>query len=99
MTTTPHPKSSKTPVKAQIEEVRGTEEDGSRLVEFDGVEYRVPSQDDVDLGALEAFEANQIARGVRLLVGDEQYAKFRETHSKMSDLSSFMDALMNTGNS
>lgn len=100
MATQPRPRSAVAkkpqPLQAQRSEVVDT---AANTVEYDGETYSLPAQEDVDIEAIEAFESNQVVKGVRLLLGEEQYAKFRKDHKTMGQLTNFLDVLMNVGNS
>lgn len=94
------PAKKPTPLQSQHAEVTApVADDGSREVEFDGEIYTVPAQEDVDIEAVAAFESSQVVTGIRLLLGEEQYAKFRKNHKTMGQLNEFLSVLMNVGNS
>jgi hypothetical protein len=62
------------------------------VVEFNGETYAVPPADDWDLEVLEALDENHVTAALRALLGDEQYAKFRETNKKVRALGEFFTA-------
>lgn len=58
-------------------------------VTFHGASYSVPPADDWDLTVLEEIDAGRSTSALRALLGDEQYATFREKHTKVSALKEF----------
>ncbi|MET9425650.1 hypothetical protein ABZY06_33940 [Streptomyces sp. NPDC006540] len=61
-------------------------------VEFNGETYLVPPADDWDISVLEHIDGQKITFALKALLGDEQYAKFRKSNSKVSALGEFMNA-------
>jgi hypothetical protein len=62
---------------------------------FDGEVYTLPTADDFPIAFLEAMrgEEKDIVGAVLALIGPEQYARFRTTHGKASDLTRFFTAV------
>lgn len=63
--------------------------------EHAGQTYIVPPTDQWDVDALEAYEVGNIVTCVRLLLGDEQYAKFKPKGTKrnLGELRALFDAI------
>ncbi|MGW6920849.1 hypothetical protein ACWGA9_06130 [Streptomyces sp. NPDC054950] len=71
-------------------------------VEFNGDTYLVPPADDWDLDVLEAIDDQRMTHALKSLIGDEQYAMFRKSNRKVSDLGKFFETAgkqAGTGNS
>lgn len=71
-------------------------------VTFDGATYDIPPSDSWDIGVLEAAEAGQLTRSLRLILGEGQYLAFREKHTTVKVLKDFyihVSAAVGTGNS
>ncbi|MGW6754529.1 hypothetical protein [Streptomyces sp. NPDC055006] len=62
------------------------------VVEYNGETYAVPPADDWDLEVLEALDENHVTAALRSLLGDEQYAKFRKSNTKVRALGEFFTA-------
>lgn len=58
---------------------------------FDGDTYTLPTQEEVPLAFLEAYENNELVKAVRLLLGDSQWSKWRGKHEKVGDLRRFLE--------
>lgn len=61
--------------------------------EFEDESYTIPAANEWDLDVLEAFEAGQIVKTTKTLLGDEQYAKFKAPGRTVGDLGRFFEAL------
>jgi len=60
---------------------------------YEGDVYTLPpSSDDVDLGFLEAYEANRLIAAVEILVGVDQWKKFRAKHKTVGEFKAFLNA-------
>ena len=59
---------------------------------FDGDTYTLPTQDDMPLAFLEAYEGNELIKATKVLLGDSQWAKWRKKHEKTGDLRRFLEA-------
>lgn len=66
----------------------------TKVVTFDGEEYTVPKYVLEDLDALEAFEDRQYTHFAKAVLGREQYATFRKTHSDSTSLFNLANALL-----
>ena len=62
-------------------------------VEYDGDTYTVAEAEDWEIDALEKAEAGQIVGATKLILGDEQWAKFRETHSRVGQIKDLYDQI------
>lgn len=62
------------------------------VVEYDGATYAIPPIADWDLEVLESVEDGRITGAVRILLGDEQWRKFKAGH-KVSDLRELFKAI------
>jgi hypothetical protein len=73
------PASKSTPVKAEAlnDTIRFS---------YDGEQYEIPSAADWDVDALEAFEDQKIITCVRLILGPEQWKRFKAKKRTMGDL-------------
>jgi hypothetical protein len=60
-------------------------------VEFNGDTFLVPSAEDWDIDVLEAIDDQRMTHALKALLGDDQYAAFRKTNRKVSDLGKFFD--------
>jgi hypothetical protein len=61
--------------------------------EFDGITFDVPSANEWDLDALEAYEDGKIVALIRALLGVEGWAKFRAKKRTVEDLNALFSAL------
>ncbi|NYI06070.1 hypothetical protein [Allostreptomyces psammosilenae] len=59
------------------------------LVEYNGYSYEVPPSEEWDIDVLEAFDDNKITVALKALLGDEQYATFRQHNRKVKALNEF----------
>lgn len=64
----------------------------SVTVEYNGDTYTVPPADEWDIDVLEELDVNHITVGLRKLLGDEQYTKFRATNRKIRSIGEFFEA-------
>jgi hypothetical protein len=62
-------------------------------IEFRGYTYKIPPSSKWDLDAIEASERGNVVISTKLLLGEAQWAKFRERNSTLGDLNAFMDAI------
>lgn len=62
-------------------------------IDFEGHTYTIPPSVEWPLDAIEAAEDGEIVRSTKLILGVEQWAEFRERHSKFGDLMEFMKAV------
>ncbi|MFF4952282.1 hypothetical protein [Streptomyces chattanoogensis] len=60
-------------------------------VTFNGQVFNVPPAEDWDLEVLEAIDESRMTAALRALLGDVQYAKFREKNKKVRDLGAFFE--------
>lgn len=60
--------------------------------DFDGESYSF-TEDDITITAMELNDEGKHTLAVKAIVGDAQYAKFREHHDKASDLEKFLQAM------
>lgn len=81
---------NETPDIALAEQARGE----AVTVVFDGETYTLPVKEDWDIAILEAAEEGRVSTIMRLLLGPEQYAKFRSRHTKIRELNAFAEAIM-----
>lgn len=73
------------PIQAEAEEK-------SLNMVWKGHVYYLPvSQRDIDLEFLEAAESGQLVAAVKKLIGDDQYARFREDNKTVGELEDFME--------
>ena len=93
MATQRRPAAAKAPSALAAQRAEAAAEDEPTVVEFDGDEYTVPAPMDWDLDVFDAIELGQIVRAVRVVLGPEQFAKFRENHSKVRDVDAFFSKL------
>lgn len=71
-------------------------------VEFNGATYEVPPAEEWDIDVLEAIDDQRMTHALKALIGDDQYATFRKSNRKVSDLGKFFEAAgksVGTGNS
>lgn len=61
--------------------------------EFDGETYEILPASEWDLDAIEAFEAQKAATGVRLILGDKQYKRFKSKPRKVADLTRLFEVM------
>lgn len=62
-------------------------------VTFKGIEYTIPaSRNEVDIEVMELLEANQTTAALRVLLGAEQYAIFRNG-AKVPDIFDMLTAI------
>lgn len=66
----------------------------TKTVTYKDVEYTVAKYVLEDLDALEAFEDSRYATFVRVVLGRDQYTKFRKTSSTSEELSAFVLVLL-----
>lgn len=61
--------------------------------EYDGETYEIMPASEWDLDAIEAFEAQKASTGIRLILGAEQYKRFKRKRRKVSDLSALFEVM------
>ncbi|OZV74768.1 hypothetical protein CA850_29770 [Micromonospora echinospora] len=67
----------------------------SQTFEHDGVTYSVPPTSEWDMDAMEAYERDHIVTCVRLILGPEQFEKFKPKGTKrtLGDLNALFDKI------
>lgn len=58
-------------------------------VEFNGDTFLVPPAEDWDIDILEAIDDQRMTHALKALLGEDQYAKFRKTNRKVTQLGEF----------
>lgn len=58
-----------------------------------GVDYLLEPSTEWDVDALEAFEAGKIMTFLRMILGEEQYAKFKATKPKAGAVNGFLGGI------
>ena len=62
-------------------------------IEFDGETYAIPPSSEWDIEVIEAAEEGRIVASTKLLLGPDQWAKFRKDHKTAGELERFFEAL------
>lgn len=60
---------------------------------FDGEKYSVPPTTEWDLQILEAVEDEKIVAAVRFLLGDKQWAQFKQKKRTVADLTKLFEVI------
>lgn len=63
------------------------------VVPFEGYDYEVPPVNTWDISVIEAQEAGQITRALRAVLGDTQWAAFRERHTTVGPMKDFYNKI------
>jgi hypothetical protein len=61
--------------------------------EFEGKTFTVPPTSEWDLDVLENYEDGKVAATMRALLGADQWATYKETPRKVSDLAALFEAV------
>lgn len=64
---------------------------------YDGEVYSIAPAREWDLDAIEALEDGRTANAVRLILGNEQWRRFRSKPRKLDDLNDLMDEATKAG--
>ncbi|WP_103529511.1 hypothetical protein [Streptomyces sp. SM12] len=62
-------------------------------VEFNGDSYSIPPTEDWDIAVLENFDSGKMTLGIKALLGDDQYAAFRKSNTKIKAFTEFFEAV------
>lgn len=62
-------------------------------IKYEGYTYSIDPEM-LTLDTAEEAEAGRIATATKMMLGDEQYKKYKERHPQLLDLAPFYDALM-----
>jgi hypothetical protein len=65
---------------------------GDLSVVYDGDSYSIPIAEEWDIGVLEAAEGGNIVTAMKLLLGPDQWAAFRATHTMVGQMKAFFQA-------
>ena len=65
---------------------------GDLSVVYDGDSYNIPNAEEWDIGVLEAAEGGNIVTAMKLLLGPDQWAAFREKHTMVGQMKAFFQA-------
>jgi hypothetical protein len=65
--------------------------------DFDGETYEITPASEWDLDALEAFENDKVVTCVRLILGPDQWMRFRAAHKTVGDLNRMFAAVQRAG--
>lgn len=71
---------------SEVADLKQQEESQTVTLEHAGMTFTIEKVEDPSVELLEALEANKIVTAIRLLMGEEQYLKFKSTKPKLSDL-------------
>lgn len=61
-------------------------------IEYGDESYEIDPEG-ITLDALEAFESDKYIAGLKLILGDEQYARYKKAHPRVVDLEQFIQAM------
>lgn len=69
-------------------------------IPWNGDDYTIDPEG-ITLDALEALEAEKVVTGMRLILGDEQYQRYKAANPRVADLAGFLKLVLGTvqGNS